>query len=244
MGYVDYTLLLAKEDDIKYIFDNFSLFHKNLKFIDRFEGNKMYFLDIPIDKTGTDLYYKLAHTGQYCDFNCSLLWIYKTLWINSFCYCERKIGSSTEKFKSEIDKIKLFLPWNGYSLHTCNSFISLLRSDTKSKGNGDKNDQKSYMGLHLTKTTKKNICVTLPYPGYKRDKLKKSCFKKVWKYLTENIYFFNAYHVLLRQRHSYHTPKPQCLTCPAGNENYIGKADHNLATGLHEHGSGNYKPMH
>ena len=144
MGYVDYTLLLAKEDDIKYIFDNFSLFHKNLKFIDRFEGNKMYFLDIPIDKTGTDLYYKLANTGQYCDFNCSLLWIYKTLWINSFCYCERKIGSSTEKFKSEIDKIKLFLPWNGCSLHTCNSFINLLRSDTKSKRN-DKNDEKKYL---------------------------------------------------------------------------------------------------
>ena len=47
MGYVDYTLLLAKEDDIKYIFDNFSLFHKNLKFIDRFEGNKMYFWIYP-----------------------------------------------------------------------------------------------------------------------------------------------------------------------------------------------------
>ena len=58
------------------------------------------------------------------------------------------------------------------------------------------------------------------------------------------MYFFNACHVLLRQRHSYHTPKLQCLTFPAGNENYIGKSDRNLATGLHEHGSGNYKPMH
>ena len=42
------------------------------------------------------------------------------------------------------------------------------------------------------------------------------------------MYFFNACHVLLRQRHSYHTPKLQCLTFPADNENYIGKSDRNL----------------
>ena len=62
--YVDDTLLLAKEDDIKFIFDKFSLFHKNLKFtIDHLDDNNIHFLDIVIDKNKTDLYYKPTHNG-------------------------------------------------------------------------------------------------------------------------------------------------------------------------------------
>ena len=62
--YVDHTLLLAKEDDIKFIFDKFSLFHKNLKFlIDHLDDNNIHFLDIVIDKNKTDLYYKPTHNG-------------------------------------------------------------------------------------------------------------------------------------------------------------------------------------
>ena len=73
--YVDDTLSLAKEDDIKNIFDKFNSFHKNLILtMDPFEDNNVYFLDIPIDKTDTDLYYKPTHTEQYRDFNCSLPW--------------------------------------------------------------------------------------------------------------------------------------------------------------------------
>ena len=73
--YVDDTLSLAKEDDIKNIFDKFNSFHKNLILsMDPFEYNNVYFLDIPIDKTDTDLYYKPTHTEQYRDFNCSLPW--------------------------------------------------------------------------------------------------------------------------------------------------------------------------
>ena len=59
MRYVDGTLLLAKEDDINYIFGKFNSFHKNLKFtVDRFEENNVHFLDIAIDKIDTDLYHK------------------------------------------------------------------------------------------------------------------------------------------------------------------------------------------
>ena len=47
MGYVDYTLLFSKEDEIKYIFDKFSLFHKNLKFINRFEEARCIFWIYP-----------------------------------------------------------------------------------------------------------------------------------------------------------------------------------------------------
>ena len=42
--HVNDTLLLAKEEDIMFIFDKFDLFHKNLKFtIDRFDDNNIHF---------------------------------------------------------------------------------------------------------------------------------------------------------------------------------------------------------
>ena len=53
----DTLLLLAKQDDIKNIFDKFNSFHKNLKFtMVWFEDNNVHFLDITIDKAGTDWY--------------------------------------------------------------------------------------------------------------------------------------------------------------------------------------------
>ena len=57
MRYADSTLLFAKQDDIKYIFNKFNSFHKNLKFMmDRFEDNSVHFLEITIGKTDTDSY--------------------------------------------------------------------------------------------------------------------------------------------------------------------------------------------
>ena len=65
IGYVDDTLLLAKEEDIMFVFDKFDLFHENLKFmIDQFDDNNAHFLDTAISKNKTDLYYKPTHTVQ------------------------------------------------------------------------------------------------------------------------------------------------------------------------------------
>ena len=62
--YVDDTLLLAKEDDIDNIFQQFNAFDDNLKFtIDKFTDNNVHFLDIKIDRNETDLFYKTTHTG-------------------------------------------------------------------------------------------------------------------------------------------------------------------------------------
>ena len=64
MRYTDGMLLLAKNDDIKYIFNKFNSFHKNLKLIiDRSEDNNMHFSEITIGKTDTDSYYKPTYTG-------------------------------------------------------------------------------------------------------------------------------------------------------------------------------------
>ena len=55
---IDDTLLLAKEDDIHYIFGKFNSFRKNLKLQWIVLATAMYifwFLDIAIDKIDTDL---------------------------------------------------------------------------------------------------------------------------------------------------------------------------------------------
>ena len=58
IGYVDETLLLAKEEDTMFIFDKVNSFHKNLKFaIDRLDDNNIHFLDIAINKAAVTYYF-------------------------------------------------------------------------------------------------------------------------------------------------------------------------------------------
>ena len=90
MRYVDDTLFLAKDDEIKYVFDKFNSFHKNLKFPkNHFVDNKVHFLNITIETANTDQYKKQKHTG-----NGILAWNYKTLWIKSLYHCAGKLRAS------------------------------------------------------------------------------------------------------------------------------------------------------
>ena len=67
--YVDDTLLLAKQDDIDNIVQQFNTFDDNLRFtIDKFTDNNFHFLDIKTDRNETDSFHKTKHTGQYIDF--------------------------------------------------------------------------------------------------------------------------------------------------------------------------------
>ena len=133
---------------MKYTFDKFNSFHKNLKFkMERFEDKNMHFLDTTIN-IDTDLYYKPTHTGKYSDFTCIFFWNYKTLWIKSLYYCARKIFLLAEKFKSKICKINFFISRNKYPLHARNSFIKQLINDTKAKGKDKKPMKRKLSGLH------------------------------------------------------------------------------------------------
>ena len=56
--YIDDTLLLAKEDDIDNIVQQFNVFDDTLKFtIDKLTDSNVHFLDIKIDRNETDLLY-------------------------------------------------------------------------------------------------------------------------------------------------------------------------------------------
>ena len=48
----------------------------------------------------------------------------------------------------KLIKLNCFMSWSSYPLHTHNSFIKLLRNNTKRKRNDDKNDEKKLSGLH------------------------------------------------------------------------------------------------
>ena len=121
MRYVDNTLSLAKDEDIMFIFDKLNSFQKILKItIDRFDDDNIYFLGIAIDKNKTDLYYKPTHTGQYSGINSNVPWNYKVSWIKSLYNRADKICSSRKKFRFQINKIKMFMSWNGYPSFTRN----------------------------------------------------------------------------------------------------------------------------
>ena len=95
--FVGDTLLLAKEEDINYIFKKFNSFHSSLQFtIDRFDNGNVHFLDISIDKNNTDLYYKTTHTGQYSDLSSNSPWNYKTAWIKALYHRAKKICTTKE----------------------------------------------------------------------------------------------------------------------------------------------------
>ena len=64
MRYVDNTLLLVKDKDIKYIHKRLNSFDKNIKFtVDTFPDGNVHFLDIRVDKNHTDIYCKDNDTG-------------------------------------------------------------------------------------------------------------------------------------------------------------------------------------
>ena len=55
--------MLAKEDSIDNIVQQFNAFDDNLQFtIDKFTDNNVHFLDIKIDRNEIDLFYKTTHT--------------------------------------------------------------------------------------------------------------------------------------------------------------------------------------
>ena len=99
--------------------------------VDCFDDNNIHFFDITIDKNKTDFYYNPTHTCQYFDINSNVPWNYKTSWIKSLYHRAEKICSSSEKFWFQINKIKMFMSWNGYPSFTRNSIMKQLKTPPK-----------------------------------------------------------------------------------------------------------------
>ena len=104
--YVDDTLVLAKAEDIDSM-KQFNSFDKSTQFTNgRFEDGVVQLLDIKINGSETDLYYKTTHTGQYCDFSSRTPWKLKISWIKALHDRTTKICSSNKLLNDQINEIR------------------------------------------------------------------------------------------------------------------------------------------
>ena len=70
MRYVDDTLLLVKEKDIKLLYERLNFFNKNIKFtVDYFPDGNVHFLNNQIDKNHASIYDTPTLTRQYTHFH-------------------------------------------------------------------------------------------------------------------------------------------------------------------------------
>ena len=96
--YVDDTLILTKPSDIPYIFAKFNSFHPSIQFtIDDFNDNDIHFLDIQIHSSGTSVYRKPTHTGQYQHISSFSPWLAhkifrETLALQCNCWWTNKLN--------------------------------------------------------------------------------------------------------------------------------------------------------
>ena len=77
--YVDGTLALIKESDVKIALNKLNSFHPSLKFtVEKFDDGIVHYSDIQIVDNETDIYFKDTHTGQYMHFSWYAPWRIKT----------------------------------------------------------------------------------------------------------------------------------------------------------------------
>ena len=240
---MDDTLVLAKPDDFELIQQEMNSFDKNIQFtIDRFADNKVHFLDISINNTETDLFYKETHTGQYCHYSSQTPWRLKTAWAKALFHRAEKICSSSSAFKKQITKIRSFMSWNGYPSFVIKSLINKLRSKPiPVANNNSENDDAT------------KIYIRVPFVGEKGEQFVKSCVRKLRRYTKRNIFYVTLYNT---NKFSMFCPTKDKipvhqrsnviyeLTCPGCGNKYIGKTDRCIITRLLEHGSRNDQPMH
>ena len=170
--YVDDTLVLIKPSGIPEIFNKFNTFDKNIQFtIDTFPDNAIHFLDILTSPDNTDVYYKSTHTGQYTHYSSFEPFFRKTAWVKSLFHRASKLCSTSQLFKNQIRKLKMFMSWNDFPRAVRNLVISKLKnkfSTNQSRTNFfDKND------------TRPKVWVRAPYLGKRVETLVLRKYKDV-----------------------------------------------------------------
>ena len=174
--HVDHTLVLAKTEDIDNIMKQFNSFDKSYQFtIDRFEDGVVHLLDIKINGSETDLYYKSIHTEQYCDFSSQTPWKLKISWIKALHDCATKNCSSNKLVNDQINQIRTFMSWNSYPKYVRNSIIKRLQQ----KKTAVQKDDESVI----------KIWIRLPYLGNKGEELVKTCIRKLKRCFKTNARF-------------------------------------------------------
>ena len=126
MRYVDGTLLLVKEKNIKLTHQPSNSFDKDIKFtIKNFPDGNVYFLDIQIDKNHANIYYKPTHTTQYTHFHSQTPWPIKTAWVKALTIELQEyvvpMLHSTDKLKTSKNLC--------HGIHTLSKYITPYSKD-------------------------------------------------------------------------------------------------------------------
>ena len=237
--YVDGTLVLAKAENIDNIMKQFNFFDKSIQLtIDRFEDCVVHFLDIKINGSETDLYYKTTHTGQYCDFSSQTPWKLKISWIKALHDDSTKICSSNKLLNDQINQIRTFMSWKRYPKCVRNSIIKRLQ---QKKAAVQKDDESVI-----------KIWICLPYLGNKGEELVKTCIRKLKRCFKSNVNFITLYDTKkcamfcsVKDKIPTHQKSNVIYTikCPGCGEDYIGKTDRCVITRLNEHSNRSDQPM-
>ena len=233
---------MAKPDDFNKILDKLNSFDNNLSFtIDIFEDNSVHFLDLKIDETETDLFYKPTHTGEYCHFTSQTPWRLKTAWIKALFHRATKICSSNDGIKCQLSKIKLFMSWNGYPSDITRSLFARLQSKKVTTNESVEAAESSL-----------DVFIKIPYADEKGEQLLRGRLRKLRRFTKKNTRFIFLFQTkelsmfcptkdkvssLLKSNVIYK------LVCPGCGESYIGKTDRCLKIRLSEHRSRNDQHM-
>ena len=210
---------MAKPENFLEIQSHLNSFDKNLQFtIDRFSDQEVNFLDISIKNTRTDLFYKPTHTGQYCHFASQTPWKLKTAWVKALYHRAFKICSTSELLTKQLNKIKLFMSWNGYPSSIAKSILKRLQATPPEVNRHEKDD--------LIK-----IFFRVPFSGEKGEQLVNKCINKVHRFTKKNVVFvrlFNTKKVSMFCPTKDKIPTLQKanviykIKCPACGEEYVG----------------------
>ncbi len=116
---------IQDKTDIDYILNQFNSFHTNTQFtVDDFPCNDIHFLGIQIHPTGTTVYRKSTHTGQYTHISRFTPWSRKVAWIRALVTGAHKIFSNEKFLEYELKQIWKFMSWNGFSRKIAQKLIT------------------------------------------------------------------------------------------------------------------------
>ena len=236
---VDDTLVLPKVEDIDNIMKQFNSFDKSIQFtIDKFEDDIVHFLDIKINGSETDFYYKTTHTGQYCNFSSQTPWKLKISWIKALHNRATKICSSKKLLNDQINRIRTFMSWNSYPKYVRNSIMKRLQ---QKKTAVQKDDEIAIQ-----------IWIRLPYLGNKGEELVKTCMHKLKRCFKSNVKFVTLYDTrkcamscFVKDKIPTHQISNVIFTikCVGCSEDYVGKTNRYVIIRLNEHSNCSDQPM-
>ena len=240
--YVDDTLILTKPSDIPYIFAKFNSFHPSIQFtIDDFNDNDIHFLDIQTHSSGTSVYRKPTHTGQYQHISSFSPWSRKVAWLRALVNRAYKICSTETLLKDELQHIQNFISWNGFPRKLSLKLIEQFKPPVQTPIDHETQVDNSHMG---TNNNDPKIWIPLPYIGKYGTRLTRLFIHRItpllklkcnfiinWKTTNSNSF------VSCKDKTptKYHSSVVYEFTCPGCKNRYIGKTDRCFYTRIKEH---------